>query len=97
MYIEGVSVASDQGVYHQASAHGKARRMPRPELAWTGGKASLREPAAVQLQQRPLRRLELCSGEAGHLLVGSGRDLIFEGALRWTAWRLQGPGLRSRV
>lgn len=55
-----------------------------------GGKASLREPAAVQLQQRPLRRLELCSGEAGHLLVGSGRDLIFEGALRWTAWRLQG-------
>jgi len=78
-------------VCHQPSAKGKARRLPPAGM--DGGQASLREPAAAQLQQRPLCRLELRSGEAGHLLVGSARVLIFEGALRLTAWRLL--GLRS--
>ena len=35
-----------------------------------GGKASLRDPAAVQLQQRALRCLEARSGDARHLLAG---------------------------
>lgn len=57
-------------------AHGKARRMP-PELAADpGGKASLREPAPVQLQQRALRRLEACSGDARHLFAGEASSTL---------------------
>ena len=49
---------------------GKARPMPPELAAGPGGKASLRDPAAVQLQQRALRCLEARSGDARHLLAG---------------------------
>ena len=48
-----------------------------PELAWTGVRPHCVNLRPLQLQQRPLRRLELCAAEAGHLLVGSGTDLVF--------------------
>ena len=49
------------------------------------GKASLRDPAAVQLQQRALRCLEARSGDARHLLSGEAHGRPFVSALRRTA------------
>ena len=54
--------------------------MPPELAAGPGGKASLRHPAAVQLQQRALRCLEARSGDARHLLAGG-----LVSALRQTA------------
>ena len=48
-----------------------------PELAADpGGKASLREPAAVQLQQRALRCLEARSGDARHLFAAEASSTL---------------------
>ena len=70
-----------------------------PELAADpgAGKASLRDPAAVQLQQRALRCLEARSGDARHLLAGEAFCQCSEADCAWR--RLLGPlgSLRSRV
>ena len=94
------SAPCDHGVCHQPLAHGKARPMP-PELAAgpggkAMGKASLRDPAAVQLQQRALRRLEARSGDARHLFA---KERPRQRSKADCVWRLLGPpgSLRSRV